>query len=102
MSKKECVHCKKVKTHKTFENEPTCNQCRLRILVEREKVYDCPHDGTPMVKEILNDEIIIDRCPTCKGIWLDYGELEAIKAEAGEHHEDNTMAHNLFIGMIYR
>ena len=28
------------------------------------------------------NEIIIDRCPKCKGVWLDAGEIEAIKEAA--------------------
>jgi len=34
-----------------------------------------------MLKE-HNNEIIIDRCPKCKGVWLDAGEIEAIKEAA--------------------
>lgn len=38
---------------------------------------ECPKCKIEM-EEIMIEEIIIDRCAQCKGIWLDYGELEAL------------------------
>jgi hypothetical protein len=37
----------------------------------------CPKDGT---KLLVREEhgVTIDACPTCKGIWLEQGELETI------------------------
>jgi Zn-finger nucleic acid-binding protein len=37
----------------------------------------CPKCGTRL-KEIEKDDIEIEMCPNCKGIWLDRGELEKI------------------------
>ena len=31
-----------------------------------------------MLKEIAH-MIVVDRCPTCQGVWLDGGELERLK-----------------------
>ena len=39
----------------------------------------CPRDGTKLV-EVERDDVMIDACPTCRGIWLDRGELEKIIA----------------------
>ncbi len=47
----------------------------------REPTRTCPVDGSTLLKE-HNNEILIDRCPTCKGVWLDAGEIEAIKEAA--------------------
>ncbi|MEE9363828.1 MAG: zf-TFIIB domain-containing protein [Cellulophaga sp.] len=80
--KKEiCIHCNENKTKREFENQPTCPECRIKILVARESTRICPVDGSILLKE-HNNEIIIDRCPKCKGIWLDPGEIEAIKEVA--------------------
>ena len=38
----------------------------------------CPADKTPMLFE-EQASIIIDRCPQCDGIWLDNGELVALR-----------------------
>lgn len=35
---------------------------------------------TKLVEEAFRD-ILIDRCPTCGGVWLDPGELEKIAPE---------------------
>lgn len=37
----------------------------------------CPVDGAGLVISERNN-IEIDYCPECRGIWLDYGELEKI------------------------
>ena len=38
------------------------------------KCPKCGHD----LEEINYQDIMIDRCPDCKGIWLDHGELELL------------------------
>ena len=79
--KKTCVHCNTNKTKRDFEGQPTCGNCQTKILIGREPIRICPADGATLLKE-HNNEIIIDRCPTCKGVWLDAGEIEAIKEAA--------------------
>jgi uncharacterized protein len=37
----------------------------------------CPTDGTPLVMS-ERQGIEIDYCPTCRGVWLDRGELDKI------------------------
>ncbi|MFN2425431.1 MAG: zf-TFIIB domain-containing protein [Candidatus Binatia bacterium] len=37
----------------------------------------CPRDGTKL--NLVEDRgVTIDVCPTCRGIWLDQGELEEL------------------------
>ena len=79
--KKTCVHCNKIKTKRDFENQATCGACQTKILISRESTRICPVDGATLLKE-HNNEIIIDRCPKCKGVWLDADEIEAIKEAA--------------------
>ena len=79
--KKDCVHCNRNKTKRDFEDRPTCAECRARILMSRESKRACPVDGSTLVKE-HNNELIIDHCPKCGGVWLDAGEIEAIKEAA--------------------
>ena len=38
---------------------------------------DCPKCGNEM-DEVTKNEITIDKCPSCKGVWLDRGELKKI------------------------
>lgn len=42
---------------------------------------NCPHDRSVMISLELN-EVEIDYCTKCSGIWLDSGELELILGES--------------------
>jgi Zn-finger nucleic acid-binding protein len=39
----------------------------------------CPACGATLVN-LDRDGILIDRCPECRGVWLDRGELEKLLA----------------------
>ena len=43
----------------------------------------CPNDNTAM-QSVSRSGVEFDFCPTCRGIWLDRGELEKIMAAARE------------------
>jgi Zn-finger nucleic acid-binding protein len=61
----------------------------------KEQSRRCPIDGGEMAKEIVLN-LIIDRCPSCRGVWLDGGELEDMRRaiEAG-------LAQQLARGMMF-
>ena len=44
---------------------------------ERSGPMTCPVDGTTLVMS-ERQSIEIDYCPTCRGVWLDRGELDKI------------------------
>jgi len=41
----------------------------------------CPVDGKTLEQSSMAG-VIVDRCPSCQGIWLDSGELEEILKQA--------------------
>jgi Zn-finger nucleic acid-binding protein len=44
----------------------------------------CPTDGTEL-RRIERSGVHVDACPTCRGVWLDRGELDKIvERERGE------------------
>jgi|RhiMetdeSRZDD1v2_1073273.scaffolds.fasta_scaffold599922_2 hypothetical protein len=43
----------------------------------------CPKDGAVLVN-VREHGVMADECPTCRGIWLDRGELETIVAREHE------------------
>lgn len=43
-----------------------------------DRLISCPKDAAPMRRVTLGS-VAIDRCPTCGGVWLDRGELDALK-----------------------
>lgn len=73
-----CVRCGNKRTKETIEGLPTCDQCALMVKSTREEKRHCPIDGAQMNKEVV-EGVIIDRCASCGGIWLDGGELELVK-----------------------
>ncbi len=95
--KKSCVHCRINQTKRELEGAPTCTGCRLQILSSRESERRCPVDGAALVKK-EQGEILIDRCPRCEGIWLDAGELEAIREAAHEEGMGSGMAVGMVVG----
>jgi hypothetical protein len=46
-------------------------------MVNRSGPMACPVDGTTLVMS-ERQNIEIDYCPTCRGVWLDRGELDKI------------------------
>ena len=56
----------------------------------QERIGTCPSGcETKLVEEAFRD-ILIDRCPTCTGVWLDPGELEKISSD------DSAMVRSVF------
>lgn len=39
----------------------------------------CPRDGAELLSERYEADVVVDRCPSCDGVWLQRGELEAIQ-----------------------
>lgn len=54
---------------------------------EQLQVLYCPscsnHPRMEKAEHPRDAKVICDYCPSCKGIWLDKGELEAIQKESG-------------------
>lgn len=48
---------------------------------------NCPICKSPM-KKIERYGVDINRCPECKGIWLDRGEIEKIARKEPQPYED--------------
>ena len=82
----KCARCG-TRTRQEIEGSPVCETCQheMKLIVEAqsENARSCPIDGDTMQKEV-SFMIVIDRCPTCRGIWLDGGELERIKGGVEE------------------
>ena len=49
--------------------------------MNRPQGMPCPIDGTPLVMS-ERQGIEIDYCPSCRGVWLDRGELDKIVERA--------------------
>jgi len=78
----KCARCGEARTRQSYEGIPTCESCEelleARKRADAEDRRGCPVDGEAMAKDVVLG-IVIDRCPTCKGVWLDGGELDLIR-----------------------
>lgn len=62
---------------------------------------NCPADKTPL-KIIDREGIKIDYCPTCKGVWLDRGELEKIIEHSASLNKEEHPGYPDLIGKSTR
>lgn len=49
---------------------------------------NCPVCDNSRLREVEKNGILIDVCPTCKGVWLDRGELEKLMSDVREVRQD--------------
>ncbi|MBF6595933.1 MAG: zf-TFIIB domain-containing protein [Thermaceae bacterium] len=47
----------------------------------------CPNDSSPM-QEVNRNGVTLDICPTCRGVWLDRGELEKLLGQVNGLERD--------------
>jgi len=52
---------------------------------------NCPKDSSPMIV-VEHDQIALDYCHTCRGVWFDRGELELITERACGPQTDMCVA----------
>ncbi len=50
----------------------------------KEHLHKCPKCGGDLQEQEF-DHVRVDRCPECKGMWLDAGELEMITKVKDSH-----------------
>lgn len=51
----------------------------------------CPNDNSPM-QTVDRAGVQFDMCPTCRGVWLDRGELENLMAAGAQGSAQPTAA----------
>jgi predicted RNA-binding Zn-ribbon protein involved in translation (DUF1610 family) len=69
-------------------DEYQCQSCKESLLIKdakrKEKNRKCPDCGKDMDKQVIDGtDIVADVCTSCKGIFLDKGELEAMEEQLG-------------------
>ncbi|MBN1698953.1 MAG: zf-TFIIB domain-containing protein [Spirochaetales bacterium] len=73
----ENVPEKRKKSEKNREASLDTNRTDFSEKKDRSRGLFCPMDSAEM-KTLLLENIYIDYCPACYGIWLDFGELERL------------------------
>ncbi len=95
-----CVRCREQAASEVLDGLPTCHRCAGLLRVRAEAHRMCPVDETEMVKEVLQN-LVIDRCPTCGGIWLDHDELEVLLRLAAEKADDPGFLGSVLLGLAW-
>jgi hypothetical protein len=79
----KCIRCK-ARTKNVYQGKAMCAPCvehiELVLVSAKETRRSCPADRTELAKEIVHG-VIIDRCPSCGGVWFDAGEMERMNQE---------------------
>ncbi len=95
----KCARCGKKRTRKEFAGVPTCDECihtlELKLAAAKESPRACPIDRATMQKEVVSN-VVLDRCPTCKGVWLDGGELELLRGAIADGVTESVLRGVLF------
>lgn len=78
------------------------NQQALERIKQRggEQIRRSPVTGEPM-EQITLMGVVIDRCPTTNGIWLDAGELEEIIKNARQADDSGRDWVSNFFGAVF-
>jgi len=75
----------KAEEDRYFAEQEAAKLAKLKAEAEREAaVGRCPRDGAALDTQDHHG-ISTEVCPTCRGVWLDKGELEAIEKRDDEH-----------------
>ncbi|MCL7926396.1 MAG: zf-TFIIB domain-containing protein [marine benthic group bacterium] len=100
----ECSRCHRRTALRDFEGSQVCADCELAIKAGREERIRCLHDDSSMRKELI-EGVIVDRCPSCGGVWFDGGELEALSSilqRAADQGMPSPVASRLFHSLTQR
>jgi hypothetical protein len=77
-----CIRCGK--RFKFEELKPrasgfgVCEACEVKIRPDAESRRRCPVDNQEMVKRIVAEVVVLDKCTACGGVWFDGGELQIV------------------------
>lgn len=97
---KYCVRCREHLASEVMDELPTCQRCADLLRVRAEAKHICPVDQSEMRKEVLQN-LVIDRCPSCGGIWLDHDELEALLRLAAEKSDEEGFLGGMLLGLAW-
>ncbi|WP_374017301.1 zf-TFIIB domain-containing protein [Paenibacillus thiaminolyticus] len=50
---------------------------------------NCPICNDVRMREVEKEGVAIDVCPSCKGVWLDRGELEKLMSDVRRERQED-------------
>lgn len=61
----------------------------------------CPKDNNDLETETYETMIDVDRCPVCRSLWLDHGELEKIQGTVERDYAEEISRLPDLVGQAY-
>lgn len=102
---KPCQHCEAATVDissgeydSCHSSQPCCKDHRTRHMADAEPCYNCPADGTEMVKVINHLYQIIDTCPSCHGVFVSSHELSGLLDDAKEDGQTTGFLYGVAVG----
>lgn len=77
-SLERCVRCNTRPAKQGVQGLPTCDNCATLQAAEQESPRHCLACEAVMEKQLVR-QVVIDKCTSCGGVWLDSGELELVR-----------------------
>lgn len=78
-----------------------CADCAGQPAADAEAARACPVDGAAMVSE-RRSNVVVDQCPSCRGVWLDACELDRIVAATRAVASDRSGVAGLILNILRR
>jgi len=57
---------------------------------------NCPVCNDVRMREVEKEGVLIDICPSCKGVWLDRGELDKLMTEVKQERQMYQQSHQQY------
>jgi predicted amidophosphoribosyltransferase len=77
-----CIRCRKKYRFEELMTGPDgfgiCKACAAKIDSVNEQKRRCPVDGQEMVKRLVGNAVLLDKCVACGGVWFDGDELRIV------------------------
>src|SRR2546421_5746183 len=97
-----CIRCNEYFKFEELESGPDgfaiCRNCAAKINPSNQKTRSCLNDGKEMKKVLVYNMVLIDKCPSCGGVWLDDEALEILRREM--QGEDGGFFNGFLWGML--
>jgi Transcription factor zinc-finger len=77
-----------------LESTRASNQAAREGVVRKLALHRCPQCGVRLVHHLL-DEVAVDECGSCRGIWLARGDLETLSRHEREGFLSRWFRHSL-------
>jgi hypothetical protein len=96
-----CIRCQKKYKFEELtvgpEGFPMCEACAAKINPAKETKRRCPVDNQEMIKRLVGNVVLLDKCLSCGGVWFDGDELRIVN----DLIKNKSFAEGLMLGWFF-